>query len=517
MRSRDERATLVDRVSGVLAGRIDRRGFLARSAIVGSALAVAPTDYLLRPTTAYAAVCSCVGQSCGCGALCCDGYTEFCCTIYGTNACPPGTAVAGWWKADGSGFCSGPRYYMDCNSGCGRCGCGSSGVCGGNCSGTPCHCAKGNCNNRRAGCNEFRYGQCNQSVACLGPIVCRLVTCVPPWEIEPSCTHTVATDQSTAHHDAPCLHLPNGGIDKISITGEAVTVTGWAVDNDTDSPIQVDLWLDNHFLMSVVARGAKPDAVPAHAKHGFTATFKTSVGTHTLCAYGINVYFGSGHPKLACQSFTVTGNPFGNFESITTGPGEVAVSGWAIDPDSTNPINVDVWVDGAFTAKLTANVPRPDVGAAYPTYGPNHGFSGTVPVPAGSHEVCAYALNTGPGTSNKSLGCKTVTVGGIPFGHLEAVLGDAGAVTVSGWGIDPDSADPINVDVWVDGAFTAKITADVARPDVAAAYPAYGPNHGFDNSIVLPAGTHEVCVYALNTGSGASNKSLGCKTGVKVS
>ena len=173
-------------------------------------------------------------------------------------------------------------------------------------------------------------------------------------------------------------------------------------------------------------------------------------------------------------------------------PARSTVSGWAIDPDSTNPINVDVWVDGAFTAKLTADVPRPDVGAAYPTYGPNHGFSGTVPVPAGSHEVCAYALNTGPGTSNKSLGCKTVTVGGIPFGHLEAVLGDAGAVTVSGWAIDPDSADPINVDVWVDGAFTAKITADVARPDVAAAYPAYGPNHGFDDSIPLPAGTHEV-------------------------
>ena len=516
MKTHDRRAPPWSSASRGLAGRIDRRGFLARSAVVGSALAVAPADYLLRPTTAYAAVCSCVGQSCGCGALCCDGYTEFCCTIYGANACPAGTAVAGWWKADGSGFCSGPRYYMDCNAGCGTCGCGGSGVCGGNCSGTPCHCANGNCNNRRAGCNEFRYGQCNQSVACLGPIVCRLVTCIPPWEIEPSCTHTVATDESTAHHDAPCLHVPNGGIDKLTITGESVTVTGWAVDNDTDSPIQVDLWLDNHYLMSVSARGAKPDSVPAHAKHGFTATFKAGVGTHTVCAYGINVDFGSGNPKLACRTFTVTGNPFGNFESVTTGPGEVFVSGWAIDPDSTAPINVDVWVDGAFTAKLTANVPRPDVASAYPGYGPNHGFNGAVPVPAGTHEVCVYALNTGPGTSNKSLGCKTVTVGGIPFGHFESAVGGAGAVAVSGWAIDPDSADPINVDVWVDGAFTAKLTANVNRPDVGSAYPAYGPTHGFSGSVPLPAGTHEVCAYALNTGSGSSNKALGCKTGVKV-
>ena len=56
-----ERATLVERLSDRLANRVGRRSFLARTAIVGSALTVAPADLLLRPTTAYAAVCSCVG------------------------------------------------------------------------------------------------------------------------------------------------------------------------------------------------------------------------------------------------------------------------------------------------------------------------------------------------------------------------------------------------------------------------------------------------------------------------
>ena len=82
------------------------------------------------PGSAYAAVCSCSGSSCDCGSRCCDGYTEFCCTLNGDNRCPPGSIMAGWWKADGSGFCgpNAPRYYMDCNASCGGCGCGRSGT-----------------------------------------------------------------------------------------------------------------------------------------------------------------------------------------------------------------------------------------------------------------------------------------------------------------------------------------------------------------------------------------------------
>jgi hypothetical protein len=206
---------LVERASGFLERRTGRRGFLTRSAMVGTALAVAPTSYVLKPKTAYAAICSCSGQSCACGSRCCDGYTEFCCTITGRNECPPGSLIAGWWKADGSGFCdvpgqARPRYYMDCNTGCGSCGCGAGGVCGPPCAaiGCSCGCANGDCRNRKACCTRFRYGQCNQAVRCVGPIVCRLVTCTPPWMIDPTCTTAVATDNNTRFHDAPCLHPP---------------------------------------------------------------------------------------------------------------------------------------------------------------------------------------------------------------------------------------------------------------------------------------------------------------------
>lgn len=209
---------LVEKASAFLANRTSRRGFIQRSAFVGSALAVAPLQYALRPGTAYGAICNCSGSACDCGARCCDGYTEFCCTITGSNSCPPGTLMAGWWKADGSGFCdvngqSMPRYYMDCNADCNGCGCGGSGICGQECTDCSCHCANGSCGNRKSCCTAFRYGQCNQHVQCVGQIVCRVVTCTPPWLLDPSCTQTVATDNNTRFHNAACLSDDPGAIE----------------------------------------------------------------------------------------------------------------------------------------------------------------------------------------------------------------------------------------------------------------------------------------------------------------
>ncbi len=203
---------LVEAGSRFLATRTSRRGFLRRSALVGSALVVAPVAYALRPGTAYSAICTCAGTACGCGAKCCDGYTEFCCTISGVNACPAGTVAAGWWKADGSGFCevngsSAPRYYIDCNvETCGGCGCGSSGTCASACVDCRCECGNDDCGNRKTCCTAFRYGQCNQDIACVGPIVCRVVSCVPPWDFDGSCTTASATDNNTRFHNAGCLH-----------------------------------------------------------------------------------------------------------------------------------------------------------------------------------------------------------------------------------------------------------------------------------------------------------------------
>ena len=213
---------LAERTASVLESRTSRRSFIVRTALAGSALTVAPLRFLLRPVTAYAAICGCAGSTCDCGSLCCDGYTDFCCTINnGVNACPPGTFAGGWWKVDSSGFCTSggqrqPRYYIDCHHFCAKCTTGCGGGVGTNCSGRnpfcssgcvncSCGCANGNCANRRVCCNYFRYGQCHQEIACSGPVTCRVVSCTPPYLSDSSCTSTTCTDNATATHTAACV------------------------------------------------------------------------------------------------------------------------------------------------------------------------------------------------------------------------------------------------------------------------------------------------------------------------
>ena len=42
--------------------------------------------------------------------------------------------------------------------------------------------------------------------------------------------------------------------------------------------------------------------------------------------------------------------------------------------------------------------------------GPAHGYSGSVRLAPGTHQVCTYAINVGQGTTNPSLGCRSVVV-----------------------------------------------------------------------------------------------------------
>jgi hypothetical protein len=198
---------LVARSARLLENRLSRRSLINRSAFVGSAVAAgAGLDLALRPGTAYGAICECGNAGCGCGSTCCSGFSEFCCAVSGANYCPENTVMGGWWVAEGSSYCNGPRYYMDCNASC-SCTAGCSGgfpFCETGCDGTNCGCGPLGCDSYLTGCLQFRYGQCNQDVACMGRIVCRVVACVPPWTVDPSCTTAVAVDNATAEQNEPC-------------------------------------------------------------------------------------------------------------------------------------------------------------------------------------------------------------------------------------------------------------------------------------------------------------------------
>ena len=243
--------TLTTRASRFLDRHTSRRSFIAKTAVVGSALAVAGRDYVLRPTSAYAALCGCNGRTCDCSSLCCDGYTEFCCQIYGSNQCPPGTLLAGWWKVDNSSFCNGQaRYYMDCNDTCpSGCGCGGSGVCSGSCSGARCQCRS--CGNRKDGCTHFRYGNCNNHVACVGPIMCRLVSCTKPWEIESTCTTASRTDNNTRYHHRPCLDPPPTTEIDVDAAAGGFRFHGVVHDDVMASPARFLVYIDREPVQSI--------------------------------------------------------------------------------------------------------------------------------------------------------------------------------------------------------------------------------------------------------------------------
>jgi hypothetical protein len=182
---------LVNRLANLGSRKASRRSLLAAATLSGTALAVNPWGYLTRPQSAYASVC-------GPGASCGAGWSAMCCSINsGRNTCPPGTFAGGWWKADRSSFCGGhARYYIDCNAKPGH--------------HFTCHCNQSNCDHRYVACNIFRYGQCNTQIHGVTAVVCRQISCTPPWRLYPGhCGTSSATDNNTRLHNAPCLTKAN--------------------------------------------------------------------------------------------------------------------------------------------------------------------------------------------------------------------------------------------------------------------------------------------------------------------
>ena len=506
---------LAERAARALAPRMGRRGFLARTAMAGTALTAAPATYVLRPRSAYAAICNCSGSRCDCGSLCCDGYTEFCCTITGQNRCPPGTLTGGWWKVDSSSYCGGgPRYYADCNAPCGSCGCGGSGICSGSCSGTGCGCARGSCGNRKAGCTGFRYGQCNQHVRCLGPIVCRVVTCVPPWQWDGTCTTAVRVDNATRNHHRPCLTgSPFGSLDSVTAVAGGVRVRGWSIDPNTSSPTRVHVYVDGRGRVAATANRTRNDVARVYphagAAHGFDVEVPdVAPGARQVCVYAINAAGEGGNTLLGCRTVTVSANPFGAVETLAIQYGMLRVRGWAIDPNTDDPIRVHVYANGRGLASLAADLDRPDIAARFGR-GSRHGFDAGLRIPPGTSDVTVFAINKGAG-GNTVIGRGRVAWNGNPAGHVDRVepVG-GGRVRVSGWAMDAETPNPIRVHIYSNGRGVQALTADRERGDLARF--GNGTAHGFDTIVSVGAGTRSVCVYAINVGVAGGNVLLGCK------
>lgn len=242
----------------------------------------------------------------------------------------------------------------------------------------------------------------------------------------------------------------------------------------------------------------------------FAAVVAAPAGTHNVCVTVLDADDGFRRP-LGCAPVTAAGTPFGSFDAAKNSFETVRVSGWAIDPQTADAVDVEVRRNGTVVATERAAGDRKDVARTYPHYGAAHAFNLAVPAVAGVNDLCVRVVGVGGG-GDRDLGCKRVVHAVDPVGAFEvAVGGDLGA-TVSGWALDPNTPSAVAVAVTVDGAVPAvpgTFRAGDRRDDVARDHPAHGPGHGFSQRLVLTSGDHEICLVVGNVGLGA-DRTLGC-------
>ena len=310
---------------------------------------------------------------------------------------------------------------------------------------------------------------------------------------------------------------PFGYLDSATMSPSGVVMSGWTIDPDTSAPIDVHLYRDNVFLGGFRADADRPDvgaAYPASGSaHGYSVAFPTAEGRHRFCAYAINVGVGAPYALLGCLDVDVSDAAIGVLDVAQRLPGTnmAQVAGWALDPNSPEPVDIHVYVNDVFAGQTRADRYRSDIAAGFPWSGGDTGFDLSFALGEGNYNVCAYAIGIAPGAPWSGLGCKTLTFTSAPIGALDSARVGDSAVRVSGWALDPDVVGAVDIHFWIDGYFAGSVPANEARGDIGAAYPAYGSQHGFGATLWLWPEARTVCAYAINQASGPDYVGLGCK------
>ena len=244
-------------------------------------------------------------------------------------------------------------------------------------------------------------------------------TVTVPQGLGPHTVCTYAIDSDPIGHTAlECRTVvvrdsaPTGVVDSVTATSTSITVSGWTLDPDTSSSNEAHVYLDG-VGVALLANQARPDIgriFGRGSQHGFAYTAQVQPGRHDLCVFGINTS-GGANTLLLCKSVvaedTPTAPPYGVIDSIIPSATGVTVSGWTVDPDTTASTDIHVYIDGVGVAARADQV-RPDVAAAF-GMGDRHGYAYAKPLSAGAHSLCAYAINTGPG-SHTLLGCRDFSI-----------------------------------------------------------------------------------------------------------
>jgi len=283
-------------------------------------------------------------------------------------------------------------------------------------------------------------------------------------------------------------NAPIGNADIISST----RVAGWAFDKDIGSgPVTIRIDSNGQTVTTVQANIPRPDLTGAigSPNHGFDVSGNFGV---------VDVYAQDNSGTWVLIKSTNKA-PKGNVEVLT----KTTASGWVFDPDNAaGPVTVVVKVDGQVAATTTANLERPDVASV--TGGSTaHGFIANFLLTPGTHKVEVFA-EEGDTSSVKEvlLGTSGSVSNPPPTGSMDS----ATTQVVTGWAFDPDAgANPLTIQVFVDGTLNATGTANISRPDIVKV--TGSPNHGYsialNNVSVSP---HRIQIFALDNPTGTAVK-----------
>ncbi len=227
---------------------------------------------------------------------------------------------------------------------------------------------------------------------------------------------------------AASAHDPQGAVDVWTHSGAAVSFRGWAADPDQSGIVRMVVKLDNTVIGSTLAIQPRPDVATAHPsygpKRGFSGALTLPAGAHTVCLVAGDLGVGA-NVALGCKTMTApksaavatsanpTKRPFGLLDGFIYSATKQTIwaHGWALDPDTTSPIAVELTIAGQAQGAVVAARARPDVEKRHPGRGADHGFDYTMQtrLSAGTYSVCAVGINSAAG-GNAILSCKKLTV-----------------------------------------------------------------------------------------------------------
>ncbi len=316
---------------------------------------------------------------------------------------------------------------------------------------------------------------------------------------------------------------------QVIYAGGKLVCGGVADPNAPGAPLTVSIYGDGVLLGKVTTQG------PGHNRDALaraTALLPSGEGVPQVTLPGVDDYYqvfvyepgepleaswiqvrvlsasGTMERELSGSPWRIGGDsnrlPYGGITFVNNGQ----VTGWAADPDvSPGPIQVDVFVDGAYVTRLAADQPFPALLNSGAVSEPDHAFVFTVPevyLDGKSHTIQVFGVNQPAGVNPELQNSPTAFVGKRnvpPMGYLD--VGDT--TQVAGWAYDSDAGpSPVSVEIWVDEVLWKTVVANVVRPDLVPIV-APEPTHGFASDV--PPGLkdgkqHTIRAFALNVPDG---------------